>query len=361
MPTSSSAPTDSPSGFLSKFKRLSFKHGQASKGFNVDQTTTTASGLSVVPLFRTPSEEQVRTGSKPGQGYAFTVRKWTRPDLEDKDGQSIASHVRVEWRRAANKVPRKRRADADGLANGGSGGRSAPSSPLAKADAGTGSPPNLDLAAASSSSSNRLASAVRQNRLRAPTLVGEDATTDPNNLVPRSQSTLTPSQSATSLPAGGIDTNGGRTSLSDDGHAGAGGATSDVDSDPEDSERPWTCHLVYRASASKDQSPQLSSSMSPCAAVAPTRRVLLATLTPAPHHPKLVGTLSIPSTLHAVSLGDVTAGQSWGTNRGLSVDELKDVASVTALWVVVRDNLGGLRDRRRKGEGSGGFRLGGHH
>jgi len=94
------------------------------------------------------------------------------------------------------------------------------------------------------------------------------------------------------------------------------------ESDPEDSETPWNCHLV----------------------LGPTTRIPLGTLSPAPHHPKLVGQLAVPFPLPDLS------GTGLGPDgAGLTREELKDVIIVTCLHLVVRESFGGLARRKSNG------------
>ncbi|KAK4049948.1 hypothetical protein OIV83_003772 [Microbotryomycetes sp. JL201] len=290
--------------FLSKFKKISLKGQVGTKPQN-GEPTLASNGLAVVPLFRTPSEEQTRS-TRPGQGYAFTVRKWMRNDIEGKQGQALASAVRFEWRRTSEKRIRKR---PNALAH--------PAGPTSLCGSADDNPSTVI--------------ARSPARRKEGILAGEHAISDPNNLVTRSASLST----SDSIPSGLVfaaaaqthslaaTTNSTQDVVNDDGDDDDGN-----ESDPEDSERPYTCHFVTSE-----------------------HKVLLGTLTPAPHHPKLVGTLTVPSTLSHVRVHGVD----------ITVEELKDVLSITALWVVVRENLGGLRDRPRKGQGTGGLRLGGHH
>ncbi|EST05988.1 hypothetical protein PSEUBRA_005043 [Kalmanozyma brasiliensis GHG001] len=91
------------------------------------------------------------------------------------------------------------------------------------------------------------------------------------------------------------------------------------ESDPEDSETPWNCHLV----------------------LGPTTRIPLGTLSPAPHHPKLVGQLAVPFPLPDLS------GTGLGPDgAGLTREELKDVIIVTCLHLIVRESFGGLARRK---------------
>lgn len=98
---------------------------------------------------------------------------------------------------------------------------------------------------------------------------------------------------------------------------------SNEDSDPEDSETPWACHLV----------------------LGPNTRIPLGSLLPAPHHPKLVGQLAVP-----FPLPDLSATGLGPDGAGLSREELKDIIIVTCLHLIIRESFGGLA--RRKSNGS---------
>ncbi|KAK6904050.1 hypothetical protein I203_107564 [Kwoniella mangroviensis CBS 8507] len=119
------------------------------------------------------------------------------------------------------------------------------------------------------------------------------------------------------------------------------------DSDPEDSETPWTCSVWVKKTG---------------------QRQLLGTLTPAPHHPKVIGILKIPQGLDPVSLTDLQLKGSNGNqasmighghsqtikkikdNIALSEENLKDVVCVTAMWLVAREEFNGLgRKKSRRG------------
>ena len=122
--------------------------------------------------------------------------------------------------------------------------------------------------------------------------------------------------------------------------------TADEDSDPEDSETPWTCSVWVKRTE---------------------QRIFLATLTPAPHHPKVVGQLKIPMKLESVSLADLQVGSKAANKVAagdkekareeirskvlkevcISEESLKDVVCVTALWLVAREGWGGLGKRRK--------------
>lgn len=67
-----------------------------------------------------------------------------------------------------------------------------------------------------------------------------------------------------------------------------------------------------------------------------TKRILLGTVTPAPHHPRLVAQMSIPLTLVPINIG--TKGAS--DIHTISPEEMKDTVTVTGLWLIVREGLG---------------------
>ena len=111
--------------------------------------------------------------------------------------------------------------------------------------------------------------------------------------------------------------------------------TAEEDSDPEDSETPWACTVWVKKTG---------------------QRQVLGTLTPAPHHPKVIASLKIPMSLDSVSLTDIKA-PSGGMQAEvakrvkeevcLSEENLKDVVCVTAMWLVAREEFGGLGRRKR--------------
>ncbi|KAI0262714.1 hypothetical protein BC834DRAFT_1027892 [Gloeopeniophorella convolvens] len=125
------------------------------------------------------------------------------------------------------------------------------------------------------------------------------------------------------------------------------------ESEPEDSETPWTCTLVVRRLGGGGDG-------------AETVRVRVATFSPTPHHPKVVALLKVPFPLpdivvdrmqvrrRAVSAQGI-ARPSWNTDAPdglvLTAEEIKDVVSSTGLWLVVRESIGGVGKVSRKGDG----------
>jgi len=164
------------------------------------------------------------------------------------------------------------------------------------------------------------------------------------------------------------------------------------DSDPEDSETPWTCTLVVRRLHAALPS-RMSHPGSPLAPQSPPQavRVKVAAVVPTPHHPKVVALLKVPFPLPDVEIervalrkrvvtpagvarpaiepeadaspsGSAKSGKFWnpsGKENGgqeqapsliLTAEEIKDVVSCTGLWLVVREGFGGVGRERRKGD-----------
>lgn len=137
------------------------------------------------------------------------------------------------------------------------------------------------------------------------------------------------------------------------------------ESDPEDSETPWTCALHLR---SRTYTHRRSSTVShpghPPFDPSPAEqridvKLKVATLLPAPHHPKVVAQIKTPYPLQDVLVDEGvirprTAGLPPSEGEEgvlmLTAEEIKDVVSCTGLWVVVREGYGGLA-KKRKGDG----------
>ncbi|KAL4077756.1 hypothetical protein J3A83DRAFT_4087373 [Scleroderma citrinum] len=134
------------------------------------------------------------------------------------------------------------------------------------------------------------------------------------------------------------------------------------ESDPEDSETPWTCTVTIQRQGGTQPSTAINShSPSP-----PPSSVSLkvATLSPTPHHPKVVGLLKVPFPLPDIEVEQLAIrkriitphGVSRTTGAGpsdlvLTAEDIKDTISSTALWLVVREAFGGVGREKRKGEG----------
>ncbi|OJT03238.1 hypothetical protein TRAPUB_6173 [Trametes pubescens] len=203
------------------------------------------------------------------------------------------------------------------------------------------------------------------------------------------------------------------TTASDEDHRKASPSIEDAgdESDPEDSETPWTCTLVVRR-LSPSRLPPPGSPLPHAGATfsgagSSTVRVKVAGVVPTPHHPKVVALLKVPFPLPdvevehmsvrkriitpagvarpATSSGEHSAHGNGGTGAlngrqpgsgmknlfggakehpgggagagaypeglMLTAEEIKDIVSSTGLWLVVREGFGGVGRDRRKGDG----------
>ena len=126
------------------------------------------------------------------------------------------------------------------------------------------------------------------------------------------------------------------------------------DSDPEDSETPWTCAVTVQR---LEQSLQHHQN----AVREPVIRLKVATLAPTPHHPKVVGLLKMPFPLPDIEIERLVIRRRLVTAQGISkttapntgefvltAEEIKDTVSSTALWLVVREAFGGVGRERKK-------------
>ncbi|KAJ4464410.1 hypothetical protein C8J55DRAFT_463329 [Lentinula edodes] len=135
------------------------------------------------------------------------------------------------------------------------------------------------------------------------------------------------------------------------------------DSDPEDSETPWTCTLKARhlGVAGLPRSSPPPSTSTPI-------KVKIATLSPMPHHPKVVAMLKVPYPLPDLEVQTMSirkrpiglpgAPLNQRSDPGspamglvFRAEEIKDVVCSTGIWVVVREGFGGVGKVSRKGDG----------
>jgi len=141
------------------------------------------------------------------------------------------------------------------------------------------------------------------------------------------------------------------------------------ESDPEDSETPWTCTLsVERAappgSAHHSRTPAQTSAYHQQQHDQGVR-LKVATLSPTPHHPKVVSMLKVPFPLPDIEVDKMAVRRRTLTSTGvarpeastghegliLTAEEIKDIVSCTGLWLVVREGFGGVGRVSRKGDG----------
>ena len=89
-------------------------------------------------------------------------------------------------------------------------------------------------------------------------------------------------------------------------------------------------------------------------------RLKVGTLSPTPHHPKVVAMLKVPFPLPDVEVERMGVVKRRGvgaparqTYAGLTLtaEEIKDVVCSTGLWLVVREGFGGVGRVNRKGDG----------
>lgn len=155
------------------------------------------------------------------------------------------------------------------------------------------------------------------------------------------------------------------------------------ESDPEDSETPWTCTLHIHPSHTPSGSPG-----SPSPSSDGRVKLRLANLVPAPHHPKVIAQFKMPFPLPDIAIVPrnhhshqhltPTLGSPMPSGAGarllprtlqtdgsiqhaqhqakpnevlLTAEDIKDVVSSTGMWLIVREGFGGVGRTKRKGDG----------
>ncbi|KAJ6554468.1 hypothetical protein B0H19DRAFT_1153656 [Mycena capillaripes] len=183
------------------------------------------------------------------------------------------------------------------------------------------------------------------------------------------------------------------TAASEEGHLDAAAAArrgsiaheddSGDESDPEDSETPWTCTVKVRRIAAPHAAHARAHSHHGFGGGGrePERRdveqeerdsarwkrevlrIKVGTLSPTPHHPKVVAMLKVPFPLPDVEVermvvrkreagtGSLNTGMKAGHGLVITAEEIKDVVCSTGLWLVVREGFGGIGKVSRKGDG----------
>ncbi|KAJ3737933.1 hypothetical protein EV360DRAFT_91077 [Lentinula raphanica] len=121
------------------------------------------------------------------------------------------------------------------------------------------------------------------------------------------------------------------------------------DSDPEDSETPWTCTLkTWYMGASGLLARSSSSSSTPV-------KLKTATLSPMPHHPKAAAMLEIPYPFpdleRPIGIPVPPPNSPLSGALVLRAEEIKGVICSTRIWVAVREGFGGAGKVSRKGDG----------
>lgn len=317
-----------PTGFLSKFKRLSFRPtssaGPASPSsplsltsssasnkssftslFKTDSSTSsfrTAGGSVIVPLF----DEEGGDLHLKSKAYTWVVRKWLRPDLAGVKGDRLKGQVQFEWRRgrkpacSGGRSVRQERSGSTFIGVRSFSHLPAPSNPHATSPRATKS---FEVPRVSDSGPNLQPAQETQGRQSTSSLRAPDS---------RRNSYLSISSRISS----------------DESPKTPDPNRSGDDSDGEDLEAPWYCTVVYQPDCDPANPDEIT----------PPRKLLIGALTPAPYHPRLVAHLSVPY-FTSFELEQSTS---------LSVEELKDFCSITALWIVVRESLGGIDTPKKK-------------
>ena len=261
--------------------------------------------------------------------YVFVTRKWNKSNAENWLQQTLLHQgdtrcevdLRFEWTRSTERSSGFRRP-----VTAGSGGCSHQRSPLSRP---------LSLAQLNSPTDGPLSSPSPPAR-QSPTSDSRPGSSHGANLEP--PDIHLPSSLDSHLRGihpGDVDT--------------------EDDSDPEDSEVPWTCTLVVRPHNTHSRATS-SLSGNPTSPFSPTRlpplRLKVASLAPAPHHPKVVAQIKCPYPLPDVDLINATLvqrdelpGVPDSAPRGrhmLSAEEIKDIVCSASIWLVVREGFGGL-------------------
>ncbi|KAJ7767080.1 hypothetical protein B0H14DRAFT_3509904 [Mycena olivaceomarginata] len=164
------------------------------------------------------------------------------------------------------------------------------------------------------------------------------------------------------------------------------GEDSGDESDPEDSETPWTCTVKVRRIAApharghshshsfgsgrhnpeQEQQEQEQGEQDRARWKKEVLRIKVGTLSPTPHHPKVVAMLKVPFPLPDVDVERLVVhkrdaprpgesvsppGVKGGHGLLITAEEIKDVVCSTGLWLVVREGFGGIGKVSRKGDG----------
>jgi hypothetical protein len=354
-----------------------------------------ALGSNVGNMLNTTTTTTTTTGG--GGGSGFTV---PQPGGINGVLGGVEVEVRFEWKRGSRKGERRRKMATGSTIGGGadeqrerrySMGLDAPVSSSA-ANANPRFSINLEPDPTPTATNKRL-SFQGFGKKSAPTTTTENGSTE--HLGPKYSRTSSPN------PPPSITTTG---TTEENNHGGGGGKRGGGDdngeeseSDPEDSERPWNCHLHIRAlptpgnghgsrtasrTHSKDELSAHDSDHSHHSHDHAREReetldikLRVACLAPAPHHPKVVAQIKTPYPLPDVLFDSRPGGigatfrdrdrdesnnnnnnvelEKEGVDKGtlvLTAEETKDVVSCTGLWLVVREGYGGLA-RKRKGDG----------
>ncbi|KAF9562899.1 hypothetical protein CPC08DRAFT_761204 [Agrocybe pediades] len=302
--------------------------------------------------------------SRSGKGASASVHSQENSSLGNNGLAYGGVEVRFEWKRAKTK-------------DSGKGSKGRKKSRRGRAMTTT----NTTDGGASDGEVERSRS-VRRNRTRERDASTTAGTTDPKERVKSEEKKRNRmSTGSFSTTTASTEENSTTTAPEDDGE----------ESDPEDSETPWVCTLKIRRAAApgalpipmqQQQQGDQGGKAQYLAPVIPTQvlRVKVGTLSPTPHHPKVVAMLKVPFPLPDVEverMGIVRRkgfplpgqGEEQEKNSGngaeerereerepyhgltLTAEEIKDMVCSTGLWLVVREGFGGVGRVSRKGDG----------
>jgi len=150
------------------------------------------------------------------------------------------------------------------------------------------------------------------------------------------------------------------------------------ESDPEDSETPWVCRVYVPRRKEEEHSGSAEGKKEKRKRRDATDGVVVATLYPAPHHPRVIAQVKVSNDRLPISTGmfrttqhqggqqhffalhssgtaasaqqPVSSSLGHGEEIVLTEENIKDVVGVTAMWLVVREDFGGLHKKKKAGE-----------
>lgn len=323
------------------------------------------------PMVSTAPDASLGEGSlhRP-MGYTFTVKKWAA----GKGGQETmiappswaarfastdkpvvgaspeGSEVVFEWSRGKGKSGRLSRTD-------GSGARSTPHGTIpmpirSSSVASTNFGETLEVPSAESSRPTSMISMSDDHHTSLPLgpLQAQQQTARRSVLErARSEDRMTTSRSSSPAPSVRAPT---RLSNHDDGE----------ESDPEDSETPWVCRIYVPGRKEEDDTarPDEKKSKNRRRDGLDGEGIVVATLYPAPHHPRVIAQVKVSTDYMPVATGIFRATSRSQSNTDsstttsikgdeivLSEENVKDVVGVTAMWLVVREDFGGLAKKKK--------------
>ena len=262
-------------------------------------TPTMPTVLGIQPTLRAPSPSYIISGNRDHKSvrptsYVWVVRKWLKESPTAPEGVDVLSlvEIRFDWtratshssaRRGSGSRTRRQQTSSSTTANRNSVLSSNTPSTSSLAGAGSRRP-----ASSHSPQSQSVSPALPRRSLeRSPS---------PRHSI-RTSTTSTESDHSPPLPGMSGAARDHALSDGDDGE----------ESDPEDSETPWTCHLVVRRLV---RIPMGEDPAGTASAHSGDVRVKVGAVVPAPHHPKVVALLKIPFPLPDLYIHVHTAGSS---------------------------------------------------